>query len=74
MGKDNANTTNSWLNMGKVLELVLTNGRSALTGLPMGTQTDYSAEYILTHLRELFYERLQEVCNTMRCRCCRFPS
>lgn len=65
MGKDNANTTNSWLNMGKVLELVLTNGRSALTGLPMGTQTDYSAEYILTHLRELFYERLQEVCNTM---------
>ena len=66
MGKDNANTTNSWLNMGKVLELVLTNGRSALTGLPMGTQTDYSAEYILTHLRELFYERLQEVCNTMR--------
>lgn len=66
MGKDNANTTNSWLNMGKVLELVLTNGRSALTGLPMGTQTDYSAEYILTHLRELFYERLQEVCNVMR--------
>ena len=66
MGKDNANTTNSWLNMGKVLELVLTNGRSALTGLPMGTQTNYSAEYILTHLRELFYERLQEVCNTMR--------
>ena len=65
MGKDNANTTNGWLNMGKVLELVLTNGRSALTGLPMGTQTDYSAEYILTHLRELFYERLQEVCNTM---------
>ena len=66
MGKDNANTTNSWLSMGKVLELVLTNGRSALTGLPMGKQTDYSAEYILTHLRELFYERLQEVCNVMR--------
>ena len=66
MGKDNANTTNSWLNMGKVLELVLMNGRSALTGLPMGTQTNYSAKYILTHLRELFYERLQEVCNVMR--------
>lgn len=66
MGKDNANTTNSWLNMGKVLELVLTNGKSALTGREMGRQTDYSPEYILTHLRELFYERLEEVCQTMQ--------
>ena len=32
MGKDNGNTTNSWLNLPKVLEMVLTGGRSAVTG------------------------------------------
>ena len=32
MGKDNGNTTNSWLNLPKVLELVMTGGVSAVTG------------------------------------------
>ena len=32
MGKDNGNTTNSWLNLPKVLEMVLTGGVSAVTG------------------------------------------
>lgn len=66
MGKDNANTTNSWLNMGKVLELVLNNGKSVLTGREMGKQTDYTPEYILSHVRELFYQRLEDVCKTMQ--------
>ncbi len=66
MGKDNGNTTNSWLNMGKVLELTLTGGKSAITGRPMGTQTDQDARSILENLRPLFYERLQAVCEQMR--------
>ncbi len=65
MGKDNANTTNSWLNMGKVLELTLTGGKSAITGAQIGPQTDYDAEYILKNLRPLFYENLQFVCEKM---------
>ncbi len=32
MGKDNGNTTNSWLNLPKILELTLTGGISLLTG------------------------------------------
>jgi formate C-acetyltransferase len=36
MGKDNANTTNSWLNLGKILELTLNNGISTITGKKIG--------------------------------------
>jgi formate C-acetyltransferase len=32
MGKDNGNTTNSWLNLGKILELTITGGVSTVTG------------------------------------------
>ncbi|MBQ4625844.1 MAG: hypothetical protein IJB45_01170 [Clostridia bacterium] len=32
MGKDNGNTTNSWLNLPKILEMTLTGGVSAVTG------------------------------------------
>ncbi len=66
MGKDNANTTNSWLNMGKVLELTLTGGKSAITGAPIGPQTEYDAAYILENLRPLFYEKLDWFCQQMR--------
>lgn len=66
MGKDNANTTNSWLNMGKVLELTLTGGSSAITGKQIGPQTDYDARYILENLRPLFYKNLQWYCEKMR--------
>ncbi len=58
MGKDNANTTNSWLNMAKVLELTLSGGKSVITGSPIGPQTNYDAKYILENIRELFYENL----------------
>ena len=66
MGKDNANTTNSWLNMGKILELTLTGGISAITGKPIGPQTVYDAKYILENLRPLFYKNLQWYCEKMR--------
>lgn len=66
MGKDNANTTNSWLNLPKILELTLTNGRSAITRAPIGAQTDYEPRYILENLRTLFYERLEQVCEKMQ--------
>lgn len=65
MGKDNANTTNSWLNMAKILELTLTGGKSAITGAAIGPQTSYDAKYILENLRPLFYENLQYFCNQM---------
>lgn len=65
MGKDNANTTNSWLNMGKVLELTLTGGKSAITGEAIGPQTDYDAKYILENLRPLFYSNLEFFCEKM---------
>ena len=58
MGKDNANTTNSWLNMAKVLELTLSGGKSAITGAPIGPQTRHDAKYILENIRTLFYENL----------------
>lgn len=58
MGKDNANTTNSWLNMAKILELTLSGGKSAITGKPIGPQTNHDAKYILENIRTLFYENL----------------
>lgn len=36
MGKDNGNTTNSWLNLAKVLEITLHDGVSALSGIKLG--------------------------------------
>ena len=65
MGNDNANTTNSWLNMAKILELTLTGGKSAITGAAIGPQHQHSAEYILKNLRPLFYENLQYFCKKM---------
>ena len=36
MGKDNGNTTNSWLNLAKILELSLNDGKSLLTDKQIG--------------------------------------
>lgn len=36
MGKENANTTNSWLNLAKILELTLSGGISTLSGKKIG--------------------------------------
>lgn len=58
MGKDNGNTTNSWLNMAKVLELTLTGGTSLITGKAIGPQADRTALETLQQLKPLFYENL----------------
>ena len=63
MGKDNGNTTNSWLNLAKILELSLNNGKSMLTGQQIApTYTDLGIKdeytYVLTHIRTVFYQYL----------------
>ena len=69
MGKDNGNTTNSWLNLGKILELSLNSGVSALTGRRLGksdgemgfkTKTE-----VLKNIREIFYRNLEEYTDKM---------
>lgn len=40
MGKASLNTTNTWLNLAKVLELTLNDGRSTLTGRQLGPTWD----------------------------------
>ena len=58
MGKDNGNTTNSWLNLPKVLELTLNGGKSLLTGKRMLEAEKEPALDILTNLRARFYANL----------------
>lgn len=63
MGKDNGNTTNSWLNMPKVLELVLQGGKSEITGEQIGkTREELSYDNnldLLKNIREVFYKELK---------------
>lgn len=61
MGKDNGNTTNSWLNLPKVLEMVLTGGVSAITGDKLMDVEDYTLE----NIREVFYNTLDKVVDNM---------
>ena len=61
MGKDSGNTTNSWLNLPKVLEMVLTGGYSAITGEKLMDAASGSLE----NIREDFYSILDKVCNKM---------
>ncbi|MBR2699052.1 MAG: hypothetical protein IKE76_10710 [Clostridia bacterium] len=62
MGKDNGNTTNSWLNMPKVLELVLQGGVSEITGAQLGKTYEElgvkDAVDLLKNIRPLFYREL----------------
>ncbi len=69
MGKDNGNTTNSWLNLGKVLELTLSGGASTITGKQLG-RTDAeqgcaSKLDVLRNIRPLFYENLEHYVDRM---------
>ncbi len=61
MGKDNANTTNSWLSLPKVLEMVLNGGISAITGDKLMETEDYSLE----NIREVFYKTLDKIVDKM---------
>ena len=66
MGQDNGNTTNSWLNMGKVLELVLNGGRSMITGDKlMDVDVPDDPKELLEQLRPLFYKTLEQACQAM---------
>ncbi len=61
MGKDNGNTTNSWLNLPKVLEIVLLGGKSAITGEKLMETPDCS----LSNIRDVFYKTLDGVMDKM---------
>lgn len=66
MGKDNANTTNSWFNLGKILELTLNDGYSLITGKEIGTVCEKEdALTLLKNIRERFYENAQYYCDAM---------
>lgn len=58
MGNDSGNTTNSWLNLGKILELTLTGGYSEISGKKIGNADNASAEEILRDIRGRFYKNL----------------
>ena len=73
MGKDNGNTTNSWLNLAKILELTLHGGISAISGKKLGLdltdiKTHGSANHATEHLfniRERFYAHVEHFTDTM---------
>ena len=58
MGKDTPNTTNSWLNLAKILELTLSGGISTVTGEKIGPQSSEEPLALLQNLRERFYANL----------------
>ena len=65
MGKDNGNTTNSWLNLGKILELTLHSGKSAISGQQICNcgipcETNDQAIALLCNIRELFYKNVDD--------------
>lgn len=69
MGKDNGNTTNSWLNLGKILELCISGGVSTITGKKLG-KTDAengcsSKLEVLQNIREIFYRNVDEYVDKM---------
>lgn len=60
MGRDNGNTTNTWLNLAKILELTLTGGVSLVTGEEIGNFVEPEAPLAaLRSLRERFYKNLE---------------
>jgi len=61
MGKDNGNTTNSWLSLPKVLEMLLHGGYSAITGEKLID----AGECRLENVREEFYALLDKVLDKM---------
>ena len=61
MGKDNGNTTNSWLSLPKVLEMVLTGGVSCISG----ERLIYIPKCELSNVREAYYKALETVIDEM---------
>lgn len=66
MGRDNANTTNSWFNLPKILELTLTGGKSTITGEEIGTFVEYpDTKTLLENIREAFYKNAEKFAQEM---------
>ena len=65
MGKDNGNTTNSWLNCPKILELCLNGGYSMITGKEIEKQENPDALTLLKNIREIFYKTLEHYVDKM---------
>ncbi|MDL2249760.1 pyruvate-formate lyase [Lachnospiraceae bacterium PF1-21] len=61
MGKDNGNTTNSWLNLPKILELTLTGGTSLVTEEKLYDLPETS----LAEIKEGFYRNLEPFVDRM---------
>ncbi len=69
MGKDNGNTTNSWLNLGKILELCVNGGISTISGEKLG-KSDEENGYdnkldVLKNIREIFYKNVDYFADRM---------
>ena len=69
MGKDNGNTTNTWLNLPKVLELVLQDGKSEISGKQLGRtwkELGYDSSLdVLKDLRNVYYRELDRYADEM---------
>ena len=65
MGKDNGNTTNSWLNMPKILELCLNEGRSMITGKTVEGREKVEALALLKNIRSTFYTACEHYVDIM---------
>lgn len=65
MGKDNGNTTNSWLNLPKILELCLNGGVSMLTGKTIEKTEPIDSLTLLSNIREIFYKTCQHYVDVM---------
>lgn len=69
MGKDNGNTTNSWLNLGKILELCISGGVSTITGKKLGKTDEENGcknkLEVLQNIRRIFYQNVDEYADRM---------
>lgn len=65
MGKDNGNTTNSWLNLPKILELCLNGGKSLITGKVIEATETPDAKTLLANIRDIFYRTCEHYVDKM---------
>ena len=69
MGKESANTTNSWLNLAKILELTLNDGRSLISGEKLGlgyAELGYdSVDALFADLETAFFKQLDGMLKKM---------
>lgn len=64
-GKDNGNTTNSWLNLAKILELTISGGISTVTGKRLCDFEALPPEELLPRLKERFFENTEKTVKLM---------